>query len=79
MSFNYFENFFLFCENIGFEEFTKFQKDHPLSSFYQTSNYAVLMAETGYDYDLIALKDEQNNIHAASLILIKPIGFKYFY
>lgn len=61
------------------EEFTNFQANHPLSNFYQTINYAMLMAENGFDYDLMGLTDENDNILAASLILIKPIGIKCFY
>ena len=64
---------------LSIEEFSKFQKGHPLSNFYQTINYAMLMAEDGYDYDLIGLVDNDNNILAASLILLKPIGIKCFY
>ncbi len=64
---------------LSIEEFTAFQQNNPLSNFYQTANYGMLMAENGYDYDLIGLVDDNNNIHAASLILLKPIGIKCFY
>lgn len=64
---------------LSIEEFSDFQKNHPLSNFYQTINYAMLMAEVGYDYDLIGLVDSNNTILAASLVLIKPIGIKCFY
>ena len=64
---------------LSIEEFSDFQKNHPLSNFYQTINYAMLMAEVGYDYDLIGLVDNNNTILAASLILLKPIGIKCFY
>ncbi len=66
-------------QNIGALEFSNFASKHPLSNFYQTVNYAMLMAETGYDYDLIGLVDDDNEILAASLILLKPIGIKSFY
>lgn len=66
-------------KELNIEEFTNFQKNHPLSNFYQTINYGMLMAENGYDYDLVGLIDEDNTIIAASLILIKPIGIKCFY
>lgn len=65
--------------NIGIEEFMKFQKNHELSNLYQTINYGMLMSEYGYDYDIVGLCDDDDNIIAASLILIKPIGLKYFY
>jgi len=66
-------------KELTFEEFKNFQQEHPLSNFYQTSNYAMLMAENGYEYDLIGMVDEEDNILAASVILIKPIGIKCFY
>lgn len=64
---------------LNIEEFTNFQKNHPLSNFYQTINYGLLMAEHGYDYDLVGLVDDNNNVVAASLILIKSIGIKSNY
>ncbi len=60
-------------------EFTTFAQNHPLSNYFQTISYAMLMAECGYDYDLIGMTDENDNIVAASMILIKPIGIKCFY
>ncbi len=66
-------------ESIGALEFTNFGNRHPLSNFYQTINYAMLMAETGYDYDIVGLINQDNEIVAASLILLKPIGMKSFY
>jgi len=66
-------------KELNVEEFTRFQLSHFLSNYYQTINYALLKAESGYDYDLIGLVDEENNILAASLILLKPIGIKCFY
>lgn len=66
-------------KELSIEEFTKFQQMHPLSNYYQTINYALLMAEQGYDYDLIGYVDNDDIIYAASLILIKPIGIKCFY
>jgi peptidoglycan pentaglycine glycine transferase (the first glycine) len=64
---------------LSVEEFNTFQNNHPLSNFYQTVNYAMLMAENGYDYDLIGYVDDDNNILAASVILFKSIGIKCFY
>ena len=61
------------------DEFNKFQQKHPLSNLYQTISYGMLMAENGFDYDLVGLLDDDNNILAASLILIKSIGIKCFY
>ena len=62
-------------------EFDEFSKNHPLGSYHQTSNYAITASEEGYDYELLGLKDEDNNLVAASLILLKKMGlfFKYGY
>ena len=66
---------------LSIEEFTNYSNNHPLSSYYQTLNYAILKAESKFDYDLIGMVDRNDNIYAASLILFKPIGIlcKYGY
>ena len=56
-------------------EFSEYANNHPLGSFHETTNYAMFMSERGYEYDLIGLVDNQNKIHAASLILYKRINF----
>lgn len=66
-------------KELTISEFDEFVRKNPLSSHYQTSNYGILMSERGYDYELIGLKDEQENIQAASLILFKKIGLKAKY
>lgn len=60
-------------------EFDNFAFNHPLSSYHQTSNYGVFQSEQGLDYDLIGLVDENNQIVAASLIVIKKMGLLYRY
>lgn len=55
-------------------EFDNFANTHPLRTYQQSTNYAMLMVEKGYDYDLIGYVDEKDNIVAASLIVIKKIG-----
>ncbi|MCM1053706.1 MAG: aminoacyltransferase [Ruminococcus sp.] len=62
-------------------EFDAFSKNNPMGSYYQSSNYALFMAENGYDYELIGLVDELGVIKAAALILIKKISMtmKYGY
>ena len=66
-------------KELTLEEFSNFQKNHPLSNYYQTINYGMFMAEHGFDYDLVGLTDDYGNVLAASLILLKPIGIKCFY
>ena len=68
-------------KELSITEFESFVEENPLRSHYQTINYALLMAENGYDYDLIGYVDNNNKIYAASLILIKKLNliFKYGY
>lgn len=66
-------------KELSIQEFEEFIKNNPLASHYQTSNYALLMSEIGYDYELIGMKNEYGQIIAASLILFKKIGLKIKY
>lgn len=68
-------------KELSIQEFERFVDNHPLGSHYQSFNYALLMAENGYEYELIGYVDDYNNIYAASLILIKKLSklFKYGY
>lgn len=61
-------------KNLSIFEFDKFAESHPLGSYHQSSNYALLGSEQGYEYDLLGFVDDQGNIYAASLILSKKIG-----
>ena len=61
-------------KNLSIFEFDDYSFNHPLGSYHQSSSYALFMAEQGYDYDLLGLVDEEDNILAASLILIKKLG-----
>lgn len=61
-------------KNLSIFEFDKFAESHPLGSYHQSSNYALLASEQGYEYDLLGFVDNQGNIYAASLILSKKIG-----
>ena len=54
-------------------EFDAFAKDFPNSNYYQTSNYALLMGEHGYDFEYVGLVDDMDNIIAGSMILFKKI------
>ncbi len=69
----------MYIKELSNQEFDKYSLQHELSSYHQTTNYALLMAEHGYDYDLVGLVDEEENIHAASLILLKKITFNSYY
>lgn len=62
-------------QELTLEEFNDFIKNSPLSTHYQTRNYALLMGEHGYDYEFIGLINEYNQIKAASMILLKTIKY----
>ena len=62
-------------KDLSIFEFDEYSSNHPLGSYHQTSNYALLASEEGYDYDLVGMVDDNNNIVAASLIIYKKINF----
>ena len=62
-------------KDLSIFEFDEYAKNHPLGSYHQTSNYALLASEEGYDYDLVGMVDDNNDIVAASLIIYKKINF----
>lgn len=66
-------------KELSIEEFEFFTKRNPLANHYQTLNYAMLMSEVGYEYELIGMEDEYGNLKAASLILFKKIGWRSKY
>ncbi len=67
-------------KEINFAQFDEFAKHHFLSSYQQTTDYALFQAENNFEYDLIGYVDELGVLKAAALILIKKIGFfKYGY
>ena len=60
-------------------EFDTFAKNHILSSYYQSSSYALVMAENNYEYDLLGYIDELGILKAVALILIKKINIHHKY
>ena len=60
-------------------EFDEFAKSYDNSNYYQTSSYALLMGEHGYDFEYVGLEDEAGNIVAGSMILFKKIRGKISY
>ena len=61
-------------KSLSIFEFDKFAESHPLGSYHQSSNYALLASEQGFDYDMLGLVDDEGQIHAAALILTKKLG-----
>lgn len=62
-------------------EFDEYVKTCPYKNFYQTTEYGMLMDRHGFDDYYLALKDNSNNIVAATLILVNKvfIGYKWGY
>lgn len=50
--------------------YNEFTKKYPLSSVYQQVEYAFIMSKENYDSVILGLIDENNNVLAASVILI---------
>lgn len=61
-------------KNLSIFEFDDYSKNHPLGSYHQSSSYALMMSEQGFEYDLLGFVDDNGTIHAASLILYKKLG-----
>ena len=61
-------------KSLSIFEFDKFAESHPLGSYHQSSNYALMASEQGFDYDMLGLVDDDGQIHAAALILTKKIS-----
>lgn len=63
------------------EQFDSFAVMHKNHNFYQTSQYGTLMSRHGFNDIYLAMLDDNNQIVAASLILVRKMfaGFKYGY
>ncbi len=69
----------MYIKEIDIQTFNEYTKNHINSNYTQTLNYAMLMGEYGYDFDLIGFY-EDNILKCASLILLKNIkGINYGY
>ena len=70
----------MYIKQLTNEEFIQFKNTFYYNSFYQTPEYGFIMNSEQYDSLLLGLMDNDNNILAASLILIEKVkGFKYAY
>ena len=70
----------MYIKELTVEEFNKFSDNFMYSSIYQTSEYGNVMSKENYQSIFVGLIDDDNDIKAASLILIESINmFKYAY
>lgn len=67
----------MYLKELSLEDFNSFVRENIIGNAYQTSSYAMLKAEEGYDYEFIGLISD-NKIIAAALILYKKIGNYYY-
>lgn len=71
-----------FCKNLSKEEYQKFWESTPNNHFMQSYEWGVAQAKTrGYENVYVGLKDDNNKLVAATLLLKKRTPFKmcYFY
>lgn len=63
------------------KEFDDFVLTHKYRNYHQTSNYAKVMKNEGYDYHYLGFLNNSNELIGATLILYKKVwlGYKYAY
>lgn len=70
----------MYIRELNIEEFNSFAENNEYSTYHQTVDYAILKASYGYEYEIIGYVDNDNNIYAAALVLVKLIdGYLYAY
>lgn len=70
----------MFIREIPVEKFKEFVKNSKYSTYHQTIDYATLKASNGYEFETIGYLDDDDNIYAAALVLVKLIdGYLYAY
>lgn len=60
------------------EKFEEFANNNQYNNYCQTSNYGIIMSETGFDYSFIGYTSNDNEVLAAGMFLTKKIG-KFYY
>ena len=67
-------------KELSLSEFEDFVSSTPYDNLYQTLDYALVKAESGYEYEIIGFCDDENNIHAAATVIVGLInGYIYAY
>ena len=64
---------------ISKEEFEDFAKDYSYYNYLQTENYGITMQTFGYDYSFIAYTNNDDEMLAAGMFLIKELNKSYKY
>ena len=71
--------YLMHIKELTIEEFKSFAKKSPLNNYMQSEEYARFMGENHFNYDYIGLVDNNGTIQAASVILLRKIGFNMRY
>ena len=70
----------MYIRELSLKEFENFTKNNDYNTYHQTLNYAIFKASNDYEYEIIGYVDDNNEIHAAALILVKLLdGYLYGY
>lgn len=70
----------MYIKELALKEFNDFAEKNEYSTYHQTLNYAILKGSNGYEYEIIGYVDDDNNIYAAAIVLVKIIdGYLYAY
>ena len=59
------------------EQFNEYAKNHKYGSYYQSSAYAKVMREEGYEHHYLGFTNNMNELIGASVVLYKKIFFYY--
>lgn len=70
----------MFIRELSPKEFENYANKNEYSNYHQTGEYALLKVSNNYEYEYIGYLDDDNNIYAAALVLVKLLdGYLYAY
>lgn len=69
----------MYIKELSKDEFDLFTNTYDIKSIYQTSQYANLMKNEGYDYLFVGLIDNNTCIAASLILILNESKFKYGY
>ena len=65
----------MYIRELNVNEFENFVNENKYSTHHQTINYAMLKTDYDYEYELIGYCDNNNEIYAAALVLVKLFDY----
>ena len=70
----------MYIRELSPKEFENYAKTNEYDNYHQTGEYALLKVSNDYEFEYIGYVDDDNNIYAAALVLVKLIdGYLYAY